>query len=94
MTRYKNLVTIFFTMLLCMMVVAIISSVFSGCTTQASIEQDEPYACYASRYLAREKVNSDKMTGECANSIKRDWCVKMLKDNPDMFKDFNDCWRQ
>ena len=73
---------------------------FSGCTTQASIEKDEPYACYASRYLAREKLNSDKMVGECANSIKRDWCMKIikedaLKENKDKtFKDFNDCWRQ
>lgn len=67
---------------------------FSGCTTQASVEKDEPYACYASRYLAREKQNSDKMVGECANSIKRDWCMKILKESPDTFKDFNDCWRQ
>jgi len=69
-------------------------SVFSGCTTQASIVDNEPYACYCSRYLAREKQNSDTMTKECANSLKRDWCVKMLKEQPELFKDFNDCWRQ
>ena len=31
---------------------------------------------------------------ECANEIKRDWCVKILKEQPGMFRDFNDCWRQ
>ena len=74
--------------------VAVMLSVCSGCTTQASAIKDEPYACFCSRYLAREKQNSDTMTKECANALKRDWCVKMLNDKPDMFKDFNDCWRQ
>jgi hypothetical protein len=66
----------------------------TGCKTQAVIENNEPYSCFCSRYLAREGVNSDTMTKECANAIKRDWCMKILKDSPDTFKDFNDCWRQ
>lgn len=66
----------------------------AGCKTQATYEKDEPYSCYCSRYLAREGVNSDTMTKECANAIKRDWCMKILKEEPDTFKDFNDCWRQ
>ena len=76
--------------------VAVMLSVCSGCTTQASIMKDEPYACFSSRYLAREKQNSDKMTEECANTLRREWCVKMLTDEKTkhMFKDFNDCWRQ
>jgi len=94
MSKIKLIAAYLMTLLLSMIVVAIVASAFSGCTTQASMQSGEPYACYASRYLAREKQNSDKMVGECANSIKRDWCVKMLKENPDMFKDFNDCWRQ
>ena len=80
--------------ILTMIVLAVMLSVFSGCTTQASIVENEPYACYCSRYLAREKQNSDTMTKECANSLKRDWCTKMLSEKPNMFKDFNDCWRQ
>jgi hypothetical protein len=65
-----------------------------GCATQASREDGEPYSCYTARYMAREKVNSDTLCKECANEIKRDWCLKVLAEKPGMFKDFNDCWRQ
>lgn len=65
----------------------------SGCSTQASIQKDEPIACFEARYMAREKFNSDTLCVECASSIKRDWCLKVLKESPEVFKDFNDCWR-
>ena len=65
-----------------------------GCATQASRYDGEPASCYTARYMAREKVNSDTLCKECANEIKRDWCLKVLAEKPGMFKDFNDCWRQ
>ncbi|MFA6336203.1 MAG: hypothetical protein WCX48_11770 [Bacteroidales bacterium] len=65
-----------------------------NCATQASRYDGEPASCYTARYMAREKVNSDTLCKECANEIKRDWCLKVLAEKPGMFKDFNDCWRQ
>lgn len=89
----KKMALMALSILIAMAVAACIVSL-NGCKTQAVYEKGEPYSCYCSRYLAREGVNSDTMTKECANAIKRDWCMKVLKDNPEIFKDFNDCWRQ
>ena len=72
----------------------IIVMLLTGCATQAKMYDGEPASCYTARYMAREKVNSDTLCKECANEIKRDWCMKVLKERPGMFKDFNDCWRQ
>ena len=66
---------------------------FTGCKTQASYINNEPIACYNSRYLAREGISSDTLANACADADKRNWCVKILKESPDTFKDFNDCWR-
>ena len=67
-----------------------------ACNTQAKMQKGEPFACYEARYFAREKSEAAavKLADECANAIKRDWCARMLQENPSMFKDFNDCWRQ
>ena len=89
----KKMATMALAILIAMAVAACIVSL-NGCKTQAVMENNEPYSCFCSRYLAREGVNSDTMTKECANAIKRDWCMKILKDSPGTFKDFNDCWRQ
>jgi hypothetical protein len=67
-----------------------------SCATQAEKYAGEPDACFQARYMAREKNDAaaGKLAEECANCIKRDWCIKILKEEPGTFKDFNDCWRQ
>lgn len=87
----------FFTTIISSLIIAtagvVVALQFTGCKTQATYIKDEPITCYNSRYLAREGVSSDTLANACADADKRNWCVKMLKENPDMFKDFNDCWR-
>ena len=90
MIQIKDIVMATIIAILLMMILIVF---MSGCNTQAKIQKDEPIACFEARYMAREKVNSDTLCVECASSIKRDWCIKILKESPDTFKDFNDCWR-
>ena len=89
---FKLIVMMICTIMICMAVLLSVMSVV-GCKTQAVKYDSEPVACFTMRYMARENIPSDAISNECSNSIKRDWCVKMLKENPKMFKDFNDCWR-
>ena len=86
-------IKVYLSIILLAVIVFMIAPLFTGCATQASMEKGEPIACFEARYMAREKVNSDTLCSECASSIKRDWCLKVLKESPDTFKDFNDCWR-
>ena len=88
----KPIVGMVCTIVVCIAVTLSVLS-FVGCKTQAVIYESEPVACFTTRYMAREGNASDVMSLECSNSVKRDWCVQMLKENPNMFKDFNDCWR-
>jgi len=78
------------------MLLLIMSSGVIACKTQASIKDGEPMTCYQARYLAREGFGeaSAILATECTRELKRDWCLKVLAERPDIFKDFNDCWRQ
>jgi len=74
------------------------TSTLSGCKTQATIHKDESDVCFNDRYRAREGFPSEIIALECANTDKRKWCYKIIKDEIDLpydkktFKDFNDCW--
>jgi len=79
--------------------IIIIFLLATGCTlfnTQAKRVEGEPMSCWQARYLAREKMDTAViiMAEECPKELKRDWCLKVLKERPEVFKDFNDCWRQ
>ena len=81
------------------LVLIIINIVLTGCTllnTQATREDGEPMSCFQARFLAREGADTAViiLAEECPKEIKREWCLKVLKERPEVFKDFNDCWRQ
>jgi hypothetical protein len=79
-----------------MLIMLLITIGFLSCKTQAVKEDGEPMSCYQARYMAREGMDTAAtiMAEECPKEIKRDWCLKVLKERPGVFKDFNDCWRQ
>lgn len=71
----------------------------SGCAilnTQAVRADGEPYLCFQARYQSREGNHeaARDFAKECPTELKREWCLKVLKERPEVFKDFNDCWRQ
>lgn len=67
-----------------------------ACKTQAKLEKGEPMTCFQARFLAREGAETAAtiMAEECPKELKREWCLRVLKERPEVFKDFNDCWRQ
>jgi uncharacterized protein YceK len=81
------------------LVLIIISIALTGCSllnTQATREKGEPYTCWQARYQSREGNHEAAriLAQECPTEVKREWCLKVLKERPEVFKDFNDCWRQ
>ena len=93
MINRTGLVTIAGSIIIALLLVLFLTSSFGGCKTQAEYIENEPISCYNSRYLAREGINSDTLSNACADADKRDWCIRMLKDEKNPFRDFNDCWR-
>ena len=81
------------------LILVIMSIALTGCTlfnTQATRAEGEPYLCFQARYQSREGNHeaARAFADACPTELKREWCLKVLKERPEVFKDFNDCWRQ
>ena len=63
--------------------------------TQAKQIEGECMECFYARYMAREgmKESSVIFAEKCIKVLREQGCIKAIKENPDIYKDFNDCWK-
>ena len=63
--------------------------------TQASKEDGEIDECFYARYFAREgqQQAATLMADRCSKLLRETGCIKVIKENPDIYRDFNVCWK-
>jgi len=79
---------------------AMIMISLSSCSTplikfQATADKGEIPECYYARYHAHEGDYSTaaKYADACMKISRESGCAKTMKEHPDLYKDFNDCWK-
>lgn len=71
---------------------------FTSCETlktQATQNEGEISECFYARYFAREgqKESTLLLADKCFKVLREQGCIKVIKENPDIYRDFNDCWK-
>ena len=84
-----------------MLILAVLIMIlFSSCSTplikfQATAEKNEIPECFYARYHSHEGDFSTaaKYADACMKISREAGCAKTIKEYPDLYKDFNDCWK-